>query len=229
MKKNTIAIGDIHGRNNWKRIVEEHPNDRIVFLGDYCDPYEEMKNSDVLSNLLDIIDLKTKRKDDIILLLGNHDMHYLYENFTVGTRFNQSIAELIKDLFEERREYFQFAYQEDNILYTHAGVSNLWWSKYFKGMTGEGAPSIAEQLNNPTDEQFKVMCLVGFNRGGCCECGGIFWAGAEETRNDPLQGMCQVVGHSQMKGVQTVVQSEDTSITYCDCLRNDEYYTHDEQ
>lgn len=226
MKKNTIAIGDIHGRNNWKRIAEEHPNDRIVFLGDYCDPYENMRNCDVLSNLLDIIELKTKRKDDIILLLGNHDMHYLYEDFTVGTRFNQGIAELIKDLFEERREYFQFAYQEENILFTHAGVSFLWWNKYFKGLSNENAPTIAEQLNNPTEKQLKAMFQVGYSRGGYSERGGIFWADAEETRNDPLPSLHQVVGHTQMDCILTINPFINTSITYCDCLKNNEYYTH---
>lgn len=229
MNKKTIAIGDIHGRTNWKKIVEEHPDDRIVFLGDYCDPYEPMRNFNVLSNLLDIIELKTRRKDDIILLLGNHDMHYLYDSFPVGTRYNQGIAELIKCLFEESREYFQFAYQEGNTLYTHAGVSNLWWTKYFKGNTGDDAPSIAEQLNNPTDEQLKAMFMIGRQRGGDHERSGIFWADIRETYNDPLQGVLQIVGHTRVKKILTTTPSEDTSITYCDCLSLDEYYTHSEQ
>lgn len=224
--KKTIAIGDIHGRKNWKKIVEEHPDDKIVFLGDYCDPYDQMRNFDVLNNLLDIIELKKKRKDDIILLLGNHDMHYIYDDFPVGTRYNEGIAELLKALFEDEGELFQFAYQEGDTLYTHAGVSNLWWNKYFKGKTGENAPSIADQLNNPTEEQMKAMFMVGYSRGGSCERGGIFWADLDETCNDPLHGVHQVVGHTQMEHIQTVSMSEDTSITYCDTLPNDEYYTH---
>lgn len=221
----TIAIGDIHGRRNWKKIVEEHPDDRLVFLGDYCDPYDQMRNYDVLFNLLEIIELKKKRQDDVILLLGNHDMHYIYDDFPVGTRFNHGIAELLKALFEDERELFQFAYQEGNTLYTHAGVSNLWWHKYFKGKTGEGAPSIAEQLNNPSDEQQKAMFQIGYSRGGNCERGGIFWADLDETVNDPLPGVHQVVGHTQMETMQTVSPSENTSITYCDCLYQNEYYT----
>ena len=223
--KKTIAIGDIHGRKNWKKIVEAHPTDRIVFLGDYCNPYDEISNHDVLDNLLDIIALKTKRKDDIILLLGNHDMHYIYDTFPIGTRFNKGIAKLIKCLFEERRDYFQFAYQEGNILYTHAGVSNLWWSKFFKGKTGDDAPSIAEQLNNPTDEQTKAMYQVGYIRGGDCERGGIFWADFAETCKDPLIGVHQVVGHTKMMEIHTIRPSKDTSVTYCDCLNRGEFYT----
>lgn len=224
--KKTIAIGDIHGRKNWKKIVEEHPDDRIVFLGDYCDPYDQIRNFDILSNLLDIIALKKKRKDDVILLLGNHDMHYIYDNFCVGTRYNEGIAELLKALFEDERELFQFAYQEGDTLYTHAGVSNTWWNSYFKGKTGEGAPSIADQLNNPTDEQLKVMFQVGYSRGGDCVRGGIFWADLDETCNDPLPGVHQVVGHTQMESMQTINPSKETSITYCDCLYKNEYYIH---
>lgn len=226
--KKTIAIGDIHGRTNWKKIVEEHNDDRIVFLGDYCDPYDHIKNYHVLDNLLDIIKLKQKRKDDIILLLGNHDMHYIYKQFPIGARYNHGIAELLNALFEDERNLFQFAYQEGSTLYTHAGVSNLWWNKYFKGKMGEDAPSIAEQLNNPTKEQLEAMFQVGYCRGGHSECGGIFWADLDETCNNPLLGMHQVVGHTQMDHIQTVSPSKNTSITYCDCLQFDEYYTHDE-
>ena len=222
--KKTIAIGDIHGRTNWKKIVEEHPTDRIVFLGDYCDPYDQISNFDILSNLLDIIALKKKRKDDIILLLGNHDMHYIYENFPVGTRYNHGIAEPLKALFMDERKLFQFAYQEGDTLFTHAGVSNLWWSKYFKGKTGEEAPGIAEQLNNPTSDQLKAMFLVGHPRGGNSECGGIFWADLTETCLDPLLGVHQIVGHTQVERMHNVGSSEGTSITYCDCLHNDAYY-----
>lgn len=225
--KKTIAIGDIHGRDNWKKIVEEHPNDRIVFLGDYCDPYDNISNYNVLNNLLDIIGLKTKRNDDVILLLGNHDMHYIYNSFPLGSRYNKDISELVKCLFEDWRGYFQLAYQEGDTLYTHAGVSARWWDKYFKGRCGGDAPSIAEQLNNPTEEQLKAMFQVGYSRGGICECGGIFWADHDETVNDPMPGVHQVVGHTQMMAIQTIKASEDTSITYCDCLCKGMYYTHD--
>ncbi len=33
-----ITIGDIHGRDFWKKILEE-PMDQLVFIGDYFDSY----------------------------------------------------------------------------------------------------------------------------------------------------------------------------------------------
>jgi len=38
------AIGDVHGREIWKEIAEDASKnaDKIVFLGDYIDPYPEI-------------------------------------------------------------------------------------------------------------------------------------------------------------------------------------------
>ena len=53
-----IAIGDVHGLTYWKTIVEKKTKSRIVFLGDYLDPYESFSIDQLLENLLDIIILK---------------------------------------------------------------------------------------------------------------------------------------------------------------------------
>lgn len=220
--KNIVAIGDVHGLTNWKEIVANHPNDRIVFLGDYCDPYHAVSNFDILDNLLDIIAFKTERQDDVVLLLGNHDMHYLYEGFPIGTRFNEGIAELIGALFKDRRDYFQFAYQENDLLFTHAGVTDSWWKNYFKGETGPDAPSIADQLNKPSPEQLDAMFMVGYARGGDTPCGGIFWADASELKTDAIEGIHQIVGHTKTADIKTFVGKG--KVTFCDCLENGEYF-----
>ena len=54
-EKNIIVIGDVHGRTSWKQIVDKHPGCRLVFLGDYCDPYEKIPGEAVLENLMEII------------------------------------------------------------------------------------------------------------------------------------------------------------------------------
>lgn len=222
IQKKTIAIGDIHGRSNWKKIVKAHPHDRIVFLGDYCDPYHAASNFDILDNLLDIIALKTERKDDVVLLLGNHDMHYLYEGFPIGTRYNKGIADLIGAIFRDRRDYFQFAYQESDLLFTHAGVTDSWWKNYFQGKTGPDAPSIADQLSNPSPEQLDAMFMVGYARGGDTPCGGIFWADASELKADALEGIHQVVGHTKTTDIKTY--NGRGRVTFCDCLENGRYF-----
>ena len=225
--KNTIAIGDIHGRTSWKDIVRQHPDDRIVFMGDYFDPYEDLTPHELVDNFLEIVELKKQRPDDVILLLGNHDMHYLDTDFPGGSRYDVMNEQVFTSLLMSHFSLFQYAYQEGKTIYTHAGMSNAWFEKDFNGILNpkEGEPSIADQLNDPTDEQRKAMYQVGAVRGGHSETGGIFWADRMETEFDPLKGYHQVAGHSQVNRIITEQLDEDTSITYIDCLgTSGEYY-----
>lgn len=36
----TLVIGDIHGHDSWKAIVENEEYDNVVFLGDYLDAFQ---------------------------------------------------------------------------------------------------------------------------------------------------------------------------------------------
>lgn len=230
--KKVIAIGDVHGRRNWKEIVRKNKGSRFVFLGDYCDPYSEMSNYEVLDNLLDIIAFKNHNRKDVILLLGNHDMHYLYPNFPKGSRWNPQIAQGISALFHDYRDLFQFAYQDGRTLYTHAGVSQSWWDNDFlphvdktqMHYSDKGILDVASLLNNATGKQLDAMYQVGYYRGGVEDNGGIFWADKEETSTDPLQGFHQVVGHTQVPAIHTYSTDPETIITYCDCLRTGVYH-----
>ena len=75
-----ILIPDVHGRTFWKEPVRKHIDDydKVVFLGDYLDSYpDEWKDvehtrEDDINNMLEIIDLKAKYKEKVVLLKGNH-------------------------------------------------------------------------------------------------------------------------------------------------------------
>jgi predicted phosphodiesterase len=72
-----ILIGDIHGRTIWKQIVERHPDaDHYVFFGDYFDPYEDIPYWELAKNFKAIVQLKKELGYRVVLLLGNHDLHY---------------------------------------------------------------------------------------------------------------------------------------------------------
>lgn len=75
-----IVIQDIHGRNFWQAPVQEYiGREHIVFLGDYLDPYpnERMTTDQAFRQLQYIVEFKEAHPDEITLLLGNHDIHYL--------------------------------------------------------------------------------------------------------------------------------------------------------
>jgi len=126
----SVFIGDIHGRDRWKRIVEEHDDaDNIVFIGDYFDSFN-ISGLEQLNNAKDIVEFKKFRELDpskkVYLLIGNHDHHYLpgikWRGSTSG--FQSPMLTQFEMFFVENKDMFQMSVLIDNILCTHAGVSS---------------------------------------------------------------------------------------------------------
>ena len=216
----TIVLGDVHGSTYWKKAIEENPTYRYIFIGDYLDPYDNISNEQLINNLNEIIRLKKDKPDDVILLLGNHDLHYFCPDITgKSSRFNRRIEEKVKEIFTGNLPLFTYAFQEGKRLFTHAGVSHEWFLYDFKG---DLTKNIAEQFNNPLPEQIRPLHQAGEARGGhLFTVGGIFWADISELDN-PLQGYQQYVGHSRVDKIK-VHTKKDGQITFCDCLYNKIY------
>lgn len=216
----TVAIGDVHGLDSWKDAVEAHPECRVVFLGDYLDPYFYVPREKLLDNLRDIIDLKKSRPENVVLLLGNHDLHYFSEYACRGTRFDADIAPDAYRLFTDNIRLFQYAFQDGEYLFTHAGVSRKWFEDDFRG---DAEQPVADQLNNPDESRMSALFRVGYARGGSRGyMGGIFWADESELYN-PLHGFVQIVGHNRVMKVTERDGIGDSRIIFCDCLYNGRY------
>ena len=215
----TVVFGDIHGLTFWKKVVAENPDCRFIFLGDYLDPYEHIAPEQLMNNLKEIIQLKKDRPDDVVLLLGNHDLHYFCSDMEPSSRFDFLIAEEASALFRENIHLFMYAYQINTCIFTHAGISERWFLYDFMGDTTK---NIAEQLNNPLPEQETSLCRCGEARGGePGKVGGIFWADVSELYK-PLQGYTQVVGHNRVNDVYEHTNNGGR-IIFCDCLFNEKY------
>ena len=124
-----IVITDIHGRDKWKE-VKDNTQDKIIFLGDYVDTYEEITNKEQLNNLLEIIEFKKENMDRVVLLLGNHDMHYLYsDSFGKCSGYSHNKEKLFKPIFKENRDLFKIVHVEGNTIFSHAGISQVWFDR----------------------------------------------------------------------------------------------------
>ena len=249
-----IVIGDIHGLTKWRNVVEQHPNaSRYVFLGDYCDPYgSQVTGERVIKNLRDIIEFKKKYPERVVLLLGNHDQHYLLPDIPKGSRYDASISETVYALFKDNESLFQAAYEERQLLFTHAGVLRSWLEELTDSCdsieeridinrapiaeenTSNRVPiaeeitnhrlSIAEQINTCSNQSLLLQC--GFMRGGYCPYGGIYWADINEfTLDQLLPGHIQIVGHNRVSTIQVLGESIDTTgiIVFCDSLYRNNY------
>lgn len=222
---NVIIIPDIHGRDYWKKVNPEC-HDKIVFLGDYVDSWD-ISNEDTYNNLEEIINLKKQYPEKVKLLIGNHDLQYIFpmgDRRVACTGFRSEAYYDLHDLFHNNILLFKVAYQYKNYLFSHAGLSKGWYNY-------SALPQIIEIgcENLPIDTQLTKLYLfqkssifdVGWDRGGSARYGGgIFWADKRETFKKPLEGYHQVVGHSFINEPKTYIKDENTSITYCDCLNN---------
>ena len=72
-----IIIPDVHGRRFWKDAVRGHEEEKIIFLGDYVDPYgwEGITPDVALEGLKEIIAFKKAHPGNVALLLGNQDLY----------------------------------------------------------------------------------------------------------------------------------------------------------
>lgn len=224
----TISIGDIHGRTIWKEI-DPAKYDKIIFNGDYVDSYEHT-DGQIQANLLEIIQFKRDNFDKVILNLGNHDIHYyfLYENRFGCTGFRPTMAENLHMIFIHNKDLFQVAYQYQNYLWTHAGVSNGWLKQNqeeideFKERFD--VTDYADLFNKMflTSKYNHLLHQVGKGRKGSHKFGGITWADSEETSNNYLTGVHQIVGHSPIEQI-TKFGDEKSSIRYIDVFNRVEF------
>ena len=201
-----FIIPDVHGRSFWRDAVKRHPEGNFIFLGDYLDPYpsEEIEDKEAVQGLRDIIQFKKDHPNKVILLWGNHDLHYLYPDELLGWRYDADNAERNAHLFWDNQELFQIAHETEaggkRFLFSHAGVGRHWLEDNFPGLDIESVT--AELLNDLTGYPPFMSALgdTSFFRGGGKLNGSMVWADVHEFEYEGnwLPGTVQVFGHTQM-------------------------------
>jgi hypothetical protein len=160
----TVVIGDIHGRSVWKLIVHLEKPDRVIFVGDYFDSFD-IGGLDQLNNYKDIIAFKESGECEVVMLIGNHDYHYFRE---IGDQdysgYQGLMSPSIAAVLDETRNHLQMAYQMNEFLFTHAGVSSIFMDKAFDDEYGWKTENIAVDLN----EMFKYKPFT-FKFGKYCD------------------------------------------------------------
>lgn len=217
-------IGDIHGRDSWMDLVEQNKGSHFIFLGDYCDPYDyKIDDNEALINLNMIINYKKSHLDNVTLLIGNHDIQYIYypDYATSNRNQNEKLKETIK-VFQENKDLFQFAYQKDNHLFVHAGVSIWWYDEFSRLLDSFGLikdnSNLADVLNNMGNDRIgrDTLMMISYWRGGEHAIGGPLWADMRELEI-PLDGVHQYLGHNKVSNIYSV-GDKNSSNTFCDVL-----------
>lgn len=196
--KKILIIPDVHGRQFWQTAMYfKDDYEKIIFLGDYLDPYweERIFMEDAFVEFLKILDLKRDNPDKVILLMGNHDLHYLWSHDMNCSRRDENHLEFLNAIFVHHRNLFQMAYEyksdKTTYLFTHAGI--------LKGWLQNNCATYSEQWLNEMLNQvsFGILKQVNNVRGGNDSYGSPIWADLlEHEIATPLEGYYQIFGHS---------------------------------
>jgi len=219
MKLRTISIGDLHGLDYWNQIKPEL-YDRIVFIGDYVDSFY-IKDDDILNNLLNVIQFKKDNPLKVILLIGNHDLQYMfsYDNHECSG-FRPQMYEQLHKIFNDNKDLFQMSYEVNDTIWTHAGIHQGWYNDRFSAYVGRYPTlKISEQLELAFKDEYSALFNVGHIRGGFSNAGGPFWCDTSELDSKPLKTMNQIVGHNRKSDIHKVYRYNH-EIVYTDCLQN---------
>lgn len=223
-----LVIPDIHCRKFWRQSIEENIDsvDKIIFLGDYLDPYsEEIKMApelmecddfyDAHSNLNmlnDILSLKKENPDKVILLCGNHTCSYIWSKFSAASRTDYKNWELYHKFFLENLDYFNLVWTERNTIFSHAGITQGWTEEISEKLEVEdiSVMQIAEMLKSIPLKDFdreyiSLISNISRWRGGWSLNGSCEWCDIHEHFSSNLEepigeeGIYQIFGHTQLK------------------------------
>jgi hypothetical protein len=161
----TIVLGDTHGRSFWKQITTNENPDRVIFIGDYFDSFT-IKTDEQINNFLDIIEYKKTSGKDVILLIGNHDIHYYPEVSDTGTSGYQTIGRLqIEPTIDANREHLQMAYKIGEFVFTHAGISSEWLDDNIADWTVDNMVDKINELFRYQPNKFNFRLYKEFDNG----------------------------------------------------------------
>ncbi len=119
-----IIVGDIHGDIEKARaFLAYQPESEHVAVGDYLDsftvPFQEQV--ECLNLLMD---------SDAVLLLGNHECHYLKKPIFQFAGYQLDHAAELQDILEYNLDRFKVAHVADGWLCTHAGVMSRYTKRH---------------------------------------------------------------------------------------------------
>jgi len=218
-----VAIGDIHGRDCWMKIVEQNPDaDLFVFMGDYFDSFT-IPALEQINNFKLILKFRDENPNKVIMLFGNHDFHYTsgcighYTGFDYSVYYNMKL-DLEKSI---REEIVKVCYIHENILFSHAGLTNTWCANN------------NVDLDNLEDSLNQILIykphLFGFKSGdkrdkyGDDITQGPLWVRETSLWEDGLKDYIHIVGHSSSDEIIFNFNNDGVSYVIIDTLGNKKY------
>lgn len=227
----TILIGDIHGRDTWKGILEKESLNlsRVIFIGDYFDSFN-IKGLDQIHNFNEIIRFKESTDLEVVMLIGNHDHHYM----NVGETYSGYQPQYQHDIYwvlNENKKHLQMAYKMDNILCSHAGISSVWLDNKFYW----NEETLVDDINDLYKYQPTKFNFTGFDPYGDSPQSSPIWIRPKSlvrSNRDSIlkKNYIQIVGHTEYKTINMEMSEKSYGNKYffIDALENGWYMVYED-
>jgi len=227
-----VIIGDIHGRNVWKTIINKEKDvNLILFLGDYVDTHENYTGLEQVENLRQIIEYKQlcdaqkrwltvgsdiPKMPEVILLVGNHDFQYwpgiedeVYSGFqpTMKTSFRYE--------FDTYKELFQMCYIDKyDTIYSHAGFTETFVEQKIGSFSEKNVNDVFKY--KPYSFKFNHLDKSGCGDSILQSC---IWVRPNSLYKDKIDNF-QVIGHTRSGQIIHPEKSERKGFYIVDALPN---------
>ena len=204
------VITDIHGSTYWRAAMKMIDKfDKIIFLGDYFDSWEN-KWPEQINNVYNIITFKKNFPDEVDLCWANHDISYYLDEKCSGYQFEHKTD--IKDFFNKNKELFNVVYIYDKWIFSHAGVSAKWMS-----CAGIKTP---EEINQLFRERPNFFRWVGPDGYGNNPNEGPLWIRPESLIMNSIKGYNQAVGHTEQENMPKIVLKNKQKYVFTDTRKH---------
>ena len=213
----TVILGDTHGRDCWKQIVASESPDRVIFIGDYFDSFDNTA-VEQMHNFQEIIDWKQSGQSEVIMLIGNHDYHYMRGVTQYYSGYQSGARPAIEQLLYENKNHMQMAYGMNGFLFSHAGVSYDWLQEH--GYDNES--NLIDWINDMWKYKPNVFGFAGRDPYGDSTISSPIWIrpySLQKANRDTLRDQfIQIVGHTQQNKIDTEGKSTGGRYYYIDTL-----------
>lgn len=208
-----LVLGDIHGRDCWTNIVANEPCDKVIFLGDYVSTHDNITEEQQITNLDRILTYKIANPDKVILLRGNHDMQHLNYDWAECSGYFKKVADYMTSIKDKFLENTQWIYIDDNVLFSHAGISDVWL----------GENKIEDINNMQPSEYFGFTPDSIFDNYGISKTQPLTWIRPQILCECNIKGYTQVVGHTPVKRIGDIYKATKyhEHMWLCDNLPNE--------
>jgi UDP-2,3-diacylglucosamine pyrophosphatase LpxH len=213
----TVILGDTHGRDYWKGIVASESPDRVIFIGDYFDSFDNTA-VEQMHNFKEIIDWKQSGQSEVIMLIGNHDYHYMRGVSQYYSGYQSGARPAIEQLLYDNKQHMQMAYGVNGFLFSHAGVSMDWLKIH--GYDNES--NLVDWINDMWKYKPNVFGFAGRDPYGDSKISSPIWIrpySLQQANRDTLRDQfIQVVGHTTQGKIDTEGKSTGGRYYYIDTL-----------